>query len=149
MSIHVAECAYRYYAVQTEGLDCGVRTLGAKAITRAGDRILMGLRSDWVMYYPNLWEFVPGGSVIPGQSPTETIIEEMHEETGLKVSRPPVPVAVAYDSEAYSWEVIHLIELDEKATPIGSREYGELKWSTRTSLPDQLTPIARRMTSLI
>lgn len=149
VSIHVAECAYRYYAVQTTGLDCGVRTLGAKAITRSGDRILMGLRSDWVMYYPKLWEFVPGGSVVPGQTPTETIIEEMHEETGLNVSRPPVPVAVAYDSEAYSWEVIHLIELDEKATPVGSREYDELRWSTRSSLPEDLTPIARRMTSLI
>ncbi len=149
VSIHVAECAYRYYAVQTTGLDCGVRTLGSKAITRAGDRILMGLRSDWVMYYPKLWEFVPGGSVVPGQTPTETIIEEMHEETGLKVSRPPVPVAVAYDSDAFSWEVIHLIELDEKATPIGSMEYDEIKWSTRTSLPDELTPIAKRMTSLI
>ena len=149
VSIHVAECAYRYYAVQTSGLDCGVRTLGAKAITRSGERILMGLRSDWVMYYPNLWEFVPGGSVVPGQTPTETIIEEMYEETGLGISTPPVPVAVAYDSQAFSWEVIHLIELDDKATPVGSREYDELRWCTSDSLPETLTPIARRMTNLI
>lgn len=149
VSIHVAECAYRYYAVQASGLDCGVRTLGSKAITRSGDRMLMGLRSDWVMYYPSLWEFVPGGSVVPGQTPTETIIEEMYEETGLAISTPPVPVAVAYDSQAYSWEVIHLIELDENATPIGSREYDELRWSTADALPEGLTPIAKRMRSLI
>lgn len=146
--IHVAECAYRYYAVQTTGLDCGIRTLGSKAITRSADRILMGLRSDWLMYYPRLWEFVPGGSVVPGQTPTETIIEEMYEETGLRVPKPPVPVAVAYDSKAYSWEVIHLIDLDEKAMPVGSREYDELRWCTRDSLPDDLTLIAKRMTSL-
>lgn len=149
VSIHVAECAYRYYAVQVRGLDCGVRTLGAKAITRSGDRILMGLRSDLVMYYPRQWEFVPGGSVIPGQSPGETILEELHEETGCRAVRPPIPVAIAYDSLAYSWEIIHLLELGEKSVPIGSREYDELKWSTHESMPDGMTPIAQRMTALI
>ena len=147
--IHVAPCAYRFYAVQARGLDCGVRTLGAKAITRSGDRILLGLRADWVMYYPGEWEFVPGGSVQPQDSPAETILEELKEETGCRAIRSPVPLAVAYDPAAYAWEVIHVIELDPDATPVGSLEYDELRWFEGGSLPEQLTPIAQRMTALV
>ena len=149
VSIHVAPCAYRYYAVQSLGLDCGVRVLGAKAITMAGNRILLGLRADWLMYYAGLWEFVPGGSVQPGQEPAETILEELREETNCLASGPPIPVAVAYDPFAYSWEVVHRIELKPSSTPVGSTEYDALKWCERDSMPGQMTPIAQRMTSLM
>ena len=147
--IHVAPCAYRFYAVQARGLDCGVRTLGAKAITRCGDRILMGLRAEWVMYYPREWEFVPGGSVQPDDSPAKTILEELSEETGCRAVRPPVPLAVAYDPAAFAWEVIHAIELDPASTPVGSMEYDELRWFQAGEQPDSLTPIAQRMTALV
>ena len=147
--IHVAPCAYRFYAVQARGLDCGVRTLGAKAITRCGDRILMGLRSDWVMYYPSQWEFVPGGSVQPDDSPAKTILEELSEETGCRAARAPVPLAVAYDPSAYAWEVIHAIELDPSSTPVGSMEYDKLQWFEGGELPGSMTPIAQRMIALV
>jgi 8-oxo-dGTP pyrophosphatase MutT (NUDIX family) len=149
VTIHVADCAYRYYAVQTRGIDCGVRTLGAKAITRQGTRILLGKRAPWVMYYPGLWEFVPGGSVLPGQSPQETILEELQEETGCTAARPPIPIAVAYDPMAFSWEVIHDIELKPTSTPVGSMEYDALQWFDGGTLPDGLTPIAARMAALM
>ena len=112
-------------------------------------QMLLGLRADWVMYYPRQWEFVPGGSVQPGQNPSETILEELQEETFCEAGRPPLPIAVAYDPQAYSWEVVHLIDLKPDATPIGSSEYDDLKWCKLDSLPEPLTPIAQRMTSLV
>ena len=149
VSLHVAECAYRYYAVQVSGLDCGVRALGAKAITRSGDRMLLGLRADWVMYYPGQWEFVPGGSVQPGQEPVETILEELQEETHCQVEHPPIPVAIAYDPHAFAWEIIHHIQLPPTASPVGSMEYDQLRWCEPDTLPEPMTPIAQRMATLV
>ena len=148
VSIHVAPCAYRFYAVQTTGLDCGVRALGAKALTVVDGRILMGLRSDWVMYYPGQWEFVPGGSVQPGQEPLEPILEELQEEVFCNAPSPPIPIAVACDPHAYSWEVIHLIRLTPEEMPIGSSEYDALRWCELDALPEPLTPIAQQMKAL-
>ncbi|MCH2132140.1 MAG: NUDIX domain-containing protein [Phycisphaerales bacterium] len=148
VTIRVAPCAYRYYAVQVNGLDCGARTLGAKALVYSEDRLLLGQRADWVMYYPGQWEFVPGGSVQPGQSPEETILEELQEETGCHAVESPESLAVTYDPQAYSWEVIHRIRLKANATPVGSLEYDQLNWFRSTDLPAGLSPIAQRMTAL-
>ena len=147
--LHVHPCAYRFYAVQAHGVDCGVRALGAKAITRADGRILLGRRATWVMYYPGDWEFVPGGSVPPGRTPAETIVEELFEEVSLRPLHPPHPIALGFDPRAFSWEVIYDLELHPGGLPIGSREYDDLSWMTGGEWPGPLTPIADRMRSLL
>ena len=53
---------------------------GAAAIIRNGEgKILLQQRSD-----NSLWG-LPGGSTDPGESPAQTVVREVYEETGLRV----------------------------------------------------------------
>ena len=145
--LHVIECAYRFYAVQTEGFDLGVMGLGVKGFTIRGDRALMGRRSQSVGVYPNQWEFAPGGVVEPDKEPVDILTCELHQETRLTTTRDPTPIAVLGDPVARSWELIYLLsdpQGEAKPTP----EYSQLRWRARDELPDDLSPIARSMLAL-
>ena len=145
--VHIIECAYRFYAVQTEEFDLGVVALGVKGFTMRDNQALMGQRSRNVAVYPDLWEFAPGGVVEPGKSPAEVIVSELSEETGLTTQSEPTPIAIMSDPTARTWELIYLIaDLHGEAqmTP----EYAQLRWCARDELPDDLTPIAQSMIRL-
>jgi 8-oxo-dGTP pyrophosphatase MutT (NUDIX family) len=114
VTIHVAATSYRFYAVQRPdpelpAIDCGVRPLGAKAITTIDGRILMGRRSASVAFYPGCWEFLPGGGLEVDDDPASCVRRELAEEAGLACATPPIATALLYDPVALSWEVIHEI----------------------------------------
>ncbi|MCH8316434.1 MAG: NUDIX hydrolase [Planctomycetes bacterium] len=145
--IHVIECAYRFYAVQRQGFDLGVCGLGVKGLTIRNQKALLGKRSASVSVYRNKWEFAPGGVVEPGKQPTETIVTELHEETGLLVQSEPTPIAMICDSQAHTWEIIYTIK-DAQGDANPTPEYTELRWCERDKLPSDLSPIATSMISL-
>lgn len=150
--VHAMETAYRFYAVIREGLDTGVRPLGVKGIaagTESPRRWLMGRRSPHVAYYPDQWEFVPGGCLEPGAEPGAMLLRELGEESGFEASSPPVPVALLYDPGAHTWEIVHRLEVRPRAgiDPPGW-EYRELRFVAAGEEPAPLSPIAERMLSL-
>jgi 8-oxo-dGTP pyrophosphatase MutT (NUDIX family) len=148
--LHVADCAYRFHAVQDDDFDLGVRPLGVKGITMRGGRVLLGRRSMRVARYGGLWEFAPGGVVDPGELPVETVRRELMEEAGLRTNRAPTPIAVIHDPCVRSWEIVFRIALEEEAvdlTPDG--EYDEMTWSEPDDQPGPLTPAAERMVPLL
>lgn len=145
--IHVIECAYRFYAVQTEEFDLGVMGFGVKGFTMRDNRALMGRRSRNVGVYPDLWEFAPGGVVESGKSPGEVIVSELSEETGLTTQSKPTPIAVVSDLTARTWELIYLIT-DLHGEAHTTPEYSQLRWCARNELPDDLSPIAQSMIPL-
>ncbi len=145
--LHIIECAYRFYAVQTEDFDLGVMGLGVKGITMRGRQALIGRRSRNVGVYPELWEFAPGGVVEPGKSPAEVIVSELSEETGLTTQSRPTPIAVMCDPTARTWELIYLLN-DPQGEAQSTPEYSEVRWCGRDELPDDLSPIARSMIPL-
>jgi ADP-ribose pyrophosphatase YjhB (NUDIX family) len=149
--IHLMETAYRFYAVIREGLDTGVRPLGVKGIAAdaASPRWLMGRRAANVAYYPDQWEFVPGGCLEPGVEPAAMLLRELGEESGFEAASPPVPVALLYDPSAFTWEIVHRVEVHprEGIDPPGW-EYRELRFVARGEEPSPLSPIAERMLAL-
>jgi len=146
--LHVADCAYRFHAVQDELFDLGVRSLGVKGLIERDKHYLLGKRSERVGYYPGLWEFAPGGGVDPRESPAQTIVHELEEETGFAPARDPVPIALIYDDDARSWEMIFRIQVGEKSRE-PSDEYDELRWCAADDLPADLSPISRLMAGLL
>ncbi|MEE9131550.1 MAG: NUDIX domain-containing protein [Phycisphaerales bacterium] len=145
--IHIIECAYRFYAVQTEDFDLGVMGLGVKGFTIRGDRALMGRRSQSVGVYPNQWEFAPGGVAEPGKEPVDILAGELHQETRLSASIDPAPIAVLCDPVARTWELIYLFN-DPQGEAQTTPEYSQLRWCMRDELPDDLSPIAQSMIPL-
>lgn len=148
--IHVADCAYRYHAVQTDDYDLGVRSLGVKAFTSHDDgRLLLGRRSQRVAANRGRWEFAPGGVVEPGRRPEDVIVTELREETTLRPQRGPTPIALLYDPTLRCWEIVYRIEAGDGAPAADPREYDELRWCAADDLPSQLAPVARQMVDLL
>jgi 8-oxo-dGTP pyrophosphatase MutT (NUDIX family) len=149
VQIHVQECSYRFYAVQKTGLDCGVHPIGVKAVTIAGGRVLMGRRSTTVAFYPGLWEFVPGGGLEPGIDPAQQVVKELDEEAGLIARSAPIAIALVADPVAFTWEVVHRLELVDGAMPELGWEYDEFRFVAPEALPEPLADVARQMRVLV
>jgi len=149
VTIHAMESAYRFYAVIREGLDTGVRPLGVKGLSSRGGRWLMGRRAATVAYHPDAWEFVPGGSLEPGVVPAAMLERELGEESGFEVASPPIAVALLYDPSAFTWEIVHRLEVRprEGIDPPGW-EYQELRFVSEGEEPRPLSPVAEVMKSL-
>ncbi len=145
--VHVVDCAYRFYAVQSDDFDLGVRGLGVKAFTMRDGAVLVGKRSDTVGLYQNLWEFAPGGVVDPGSDPAAMIFKELQEETSMECAQEPTPVAVLSDAAARTWEIVYIIH-NATGEPCVTAEYSDVKWCHPSALPEALTPIAKTMAPL-
>ncbi len=143
--LHVADCAYRYHAVQDETFDLGVRPLGAKGIVQHQGNVLLGRRAATVASYAGQWEFAPGGVVDPGHTPAETIGHELREETGLTVAAPPVAIALLFDAALRTWEVVYRLSVTERSGEPETAEYDELRWCAPGTWPEGLTPVAQEM----
>ncbi len=149
VSIHVQESSYRFYAVQKTGLDCGIRPLGVKGISFVRDetgasRVLFGRRSQSVAFYPGQWEFVPGGALEPGAQPAAQVTAELREETTLSPRQPPIARALLFDPHAFTWEIVHAIELASATAAEMGWEYDEFRL---VSLAEQSVSLAERTVS--
>lgn len=163
VTIHVVETSYRFYAVQRPSLagriDCGVRPLGAKGICRlrgpeeptGRDRYLMARRSASVAYYPQEWEFAPGGGLEPRDTPATCVLRELREETDVEAITPPIAIALLYDPGALSWEVIHAIDVRPSADADAAHawEHAERTFVEEGAWPEPLCQVARAMLALI
>jgi 8-oxo-dGTP pyrophosphatase MutT (NUDIX family) len=147
--VHAADCAYRFWAVQDDGYDIGVRPLGVKGIAWRGGKVLLGKRAAHVAGYPGAWEFAPGGVVEPGRDPADVVAGELYEETGYRPAHTPVPLAILYDDVIRCWEIAYRITIDAGADEPPTTEYAELRWCAPDVLPPSLSPIAVRLRSLI
>lgn len=174
-TLHVVETSYRFWAVQIDrpaitglerGIDLGVRPLGAKAIVReratargdeggadprpASTPVLFAQRSAATGAYPRQWEVAPGGVVEPGESPRETVVRELAEETGLVPLGAPRAILVLEDPEARCWELVHAIDVAEGSRDRSriSDEHDDMGWFDPSDPPRPLTPIAARILGL-
>jgi len=147
--LHVMECAYRFFAVQDDAFDVGVRPLGVKGVTFRIGKVLMGKRADFVAAYAGFWEFAPSGGAEPGRSPTELIMAELREETGLVSATEPLPVAVLYDPLLRCWELVYRLTASDLDPTERTAEYSSLAWCELDRLPANLSPVAMQIKALL
>ncbi len=147
VTIHAAPTSFRFYAVQASGEDIGTRVLGVKGLSRAADgRWLMGRRGSEVAYYPETWEFAPGGSVPPGRDPERVLLDELKEESGWLPIGTPRSVAVLYDPSAFSWEIVFTLAVEPGTDPPTELwEYDMCDLFPSGHEPEPLAPVARQL----
>jgi 8-oxo-dGTP pyrophosphatase MutT (NUDIX family) len=153
-SLHVMDCAYRFFAVQARAgdeFDLGVRPLGVKGVIEREGRLLMGRRSQRVAMYANQWEFAPSGSVdfSSAGSPQRVIVQELREETGLDCAGEPTAIAVLFDPILKCWEIVYRLEIAGDTRPRATDEYPDVAWFDRDALPERMSPIAVQIAGLL
>lgn len=157
VTIHVVPTSYRFYAVQRpdpagRSIDCGVRPIGAKAITSVGEGFVMGRRSQDVAFYPGAWEFLPGGGLEVEDDGASCVLRELGEETGFEAASPPIAIALLYDPVALSWEIVHRLSARRRADGRDADhawEHSDRRLVALGAWPEPLAEVARRMVSLI
>lgn len=150
-TLHVIDCAYRFFAVQDDSFDLGVRPLGLKGLVERDGQLLMGLRSTRVATYHNKWEFAPAGGAESGRDPAEVIQQELREETGLESLREPTSIAILFDPVLRCWELVYRLYANADAPRPRTGEYTQLAWFSPDALPpkDDLSPVAQQIADML
>lgn len=78
------------------------RRIGAYGLCWEGDRVLL-TRASGAADFPGVWQ-LPGGGIEHGEDPTDALVREFAEETGLVVEPTGLQAAVA--------DVIRLVDID-------------------------------------
>ncbi len=141
-TIQCAITSYRFHAIG----NCGIKSLGVKAICNFDGKLLLGLRSSNVHSYKGMWEFAPSGTVEPGQSLELNILRELQEETGLIAQGQPIAIGIFLDEDTSTWEVVYNFEVNGE---LSSSEYDKLKFCDMKSFPSPLTHAAQQMRTLL
>ena len=141
--VQVARSSFRFHAVT----DLGIKPLGCKGICKQGENYWCGLRGKQMGAYPSQWEFAPSGMMEPRQKPEDVIARELEEETGLMLSSAPIAVAMFFDEEARTWEIVFQLSVQGDCNADGT-EYESLAWFERSSLPSPMSPPAQLMKTL-
>ena len=151
VQVHVQESSYRFLAVAALGVDCGARPIGLKGYLVDGTRVLMGRRSRAVAQYPGAWEFVPGGTLEPGESPDAAVARELAEEARLPLASPPIAVALVFDPVASSWEIVYRLAASLATLPEVGWEYDEFRAVERGRIAElgELSACARQIAPLV
>ena len=150
VSIHCIQSSYRFHAVGKQGLDTGIRPLGVKGITFAGDgRVLVARRGQGTLNYAGSWEFAPAGTLEPGVDPAAMILRELGEETGWSALAPPAVRALLFDPVARSWELVFVLDAAPPTVPVETWECEELRLVGAAALPAELSPPARQMLPIL
>jgi len=105
---------------------------------RKGNKTLMMHRTKKRDSSKNLWNGL-GGKCDPGESPEECVIREVHEESGLTITKPKLKGVITYPAFAdrKDWIVFVYVVDTFTGTLIDNSECkeGELSWIDTKKLP--------------
>jgi 8-oxo-dGTP diphosphatase len=131
-----------------EGNACD--SLTALCVVRAEDgRWLAGHRADWVSSWAGRWALGAGGAVDLGESPTETLSRELHEEWKLEPERLSVEALVGLPDGMVM--LVGLARVADACDPVPDHEHDEWAWwpADVEQWPAEADPRLRLMARLL
>ncbi len=114
VTLHLMESAYRFQAVaRRERPDAPgpARPLGVKCLARCEAGWLMGQRSVRSLTYGGAWEFLGGGALEVGEQLADAARRELREEAGVTQASQPIAVALLYDAQVGTWDIVHRVDV--------------------------------------
>jgi len=116
-------------------------TLGVKALViNAEQEVLLVMHT-----YVEGWH-LPGGGVDPGETPTEAVLRELKEETGV-IGHTPRLFALYFhrNQGACDYPILYIIQhFETMPQAMLSPEIKEAKWFSIQALPEALTKATRQ-----
>jgi 8-oxo-dGTP diphosphatase len=125
-------------------------SLTALCVVRTADgRWLAGHRADWVSTWAGRWALGAGGAVDMGESPTETLSRELHEEWRLEPERLSVEALVGLPDGIAM--LVGLATVADGAEPTPDEEHDSWAWwpAEIERWPADADPRLRRMALLL
>jgi len=115
--------------------------VAACALIDADKRVLIAKRPEGKPM-PGLWEF-PGGKVEDGETPEDTVIRELDEELGVKVTKPCLAPLTFTSHNYLEFHILLPLFVCRRweGTPV-PREAQEIKWVRANRLRDFPMPPA-------
>jgi ADP-ribose pyrophosphatase YjhB (NUDIX family) len=131
---------YQRLVVQPR-IQTGVRQLAVTGVVarREGGRtrVLLGRRSAQTRMYAGMWELGPAGGVEPPPGGAheidhdglvEQLRREAMEETGLDLAGDGMPLALVFDAQAESYDLLLRMESEREPRESKRWEYQEVLW---------------------
>ncbi len=123
--------------------------LCAVGIVVKDGRMLMTKRRDHRIQYNNKWE-LPGGSVENGKSVTETLQNEVLEETGFKINvetqLPEIPTMIEVKDNYQVHLVVYICSVTSGKIRLAQAESSDYGWFTYTeALKMDLMPLNKKL----
>lgn len=131
----IAQPIFRAYSRISRGV-----TLGVRGVVLNEDRQVLLVEHTYI----HGWH-LPGGGVERGESAEEALARELVEEAGVKISAPPVLVAVHANRTNFRGDHVLLYRIEDwtpcEATSVG--EIHEIRWCAPDALPPGATDLTR------
>jgi 8-oxo-dGTP diphosphatase len=131
-------------------LDDAADSLTALCVVRSEDgRWLAGRRADWVSSWAGRWALGAGGAVDLGESPTETLTRELHEEWRLRPDDLSVEALITLPTGLHMLVGVATVANDSE--PVADEEHDEWAWwPPRTAdWPPEADPRLKLMADLL
>ena len=121
--------------VRGEPVPDGVCHLVCDIIVKHTDGTYLLMQRDPRKHYGGLWEATAGGSALAGETPQESAMRELREETGI-ISEDLVEVGTVTDEEAHAIYVEFqcMTGWDKGAVTLQAGETVDFKWVSRDEL---------------
>ena len=110
--------------------------IGAHALVRKDERLLLLQRSGTKAYMPGKWD-IPGGSLEAGESPVATILREVKEETGITIRVKRIRYAYSNLAEMplrQTIQVVYDAEYISGDITLNPQEHQDFKWVSMEEL---------------
>ena len=122
-------------------MPCRLLLVAACALIDADKRVLIAQRPAGKPM-AGLWEF-PGGKIEAGETPEDTVIRELHEELGIRVTKPCLAPLTFASHDYLEFHILLSLFICRRweGSPV-AREAQDIKWVRANRLRDFPMPPA-------
>lgn len=125
LTLWYAESDFKTFAYLSKERKLPIISISVSGIVTQEKKLLLGKRANWVKSYPGYLEFPPSGNLEPHNTPSEQLIKELSEETGITQNQIDQMVlkGLIYDEDINCLDIVFHMEISSQPPSTSSKEY--------------------------